>query len=95
LQASLAASSGIHSAADVLKLLLVGADVTMLASELMLHGVDRLHAITADLVEWLSEREYSSIRRLRGSLSQRNVSFPAHFERAQYVRAVSVQPLID
>jgi dihydroorotate dehydrogenase (fumarate) len=88
-RASLAASSGIHSAHDVLKLLLVGADVTMLASELMLYGVDRLAAIRAELLDWLIEHEYTSVRQLQGSLSQRSVTFPASFERTHYVRAVS------
>lgn len=86
---SLAASSGIHTATDVLKLLMVGADVTMLASELMLNGIDRLCSIQAGLVDWLVEHEYTSIGQLQGSLSQRSVSFPAAFERSHYVRAVS------
>ena len=93
-RASLAASSGLHSASDVLKLLLVGADVTMLASELMLHGIDRLRAIETDLAAWLTEHEYDSVAQLRGSLSQRNVSFPGHFERAHYVRAVTTLPSV-
>lgn len=90
LRASLAASSGVHSASDVLKLLLVGADVTMLASELMLRGIERLAEIESDLVEWLTEHEYRGVGQLQGRLSQScRVSFPGHFERAQYVRAVA------
>jgi dihydroorotate dehydrogenase (fumarate) len=88
-RASLAASSGIHTASDVLKLLMVGADVTMFASELMLDGIERLRAIQADLTNWLVEREYTSVRQLQGCLSQRNVTFPTAFERTHYVRAVS------
>jgi dihydroorotate dehydrogenase (fumarate) len=91
-RASLAASSGVHSAQDVLKLLLAGADVTMLASELMLHGIGRLRVIRAELSTWLTEHEYTSVAQLQGSLSQRSVSFPAAFERAHYVRAVSRLP---
>ena len=89
IRGSLAASSGIHSATDVLKLLMVGANVTMLASELMLNGIDRLGSIRHDLIKWLEEHEYTSIRQLQGSLSQRNVSFPTAFERTHYVHAVS------
>ena len=89
IRGSLAASSGIHSASDVLKLLMVGADVTMLASELMLNGIDRLRTIRHRLTDWLVEHEYTSIRQLQGSLSQRSVTFPAVFERSQYVRAIS------
>jgi len=91
-RASLAASSGVHSAADVLKLLLVGADVTMLASELMLRGIDRLDVIRNELIAWLEEHEYMSVDELRGSLSQRHVTFPAAFERAHYVRAITRLP---
>jgi dihydroorotate dehydrogenase (fumarate) len=87
---SLAASSGIHTARDVLKLLMVGADVTMFASELMINGVERLAGIRQDLVDWLVEHEYASIRQLQGSMSQRNAAFlPAALERTHYVRAVS------
>ena len=89
IRGSLAASSGIHTATDVLKLLMVGADVTMLASELMLNGIDRLRGIQRDLTDWLVEHEYTSIGQLQGSLSQHSVSFPASFERTHYVRAVS------
>jgi len=84
----LAGTGGVHSAADALKLLLVGANVTMLASTLLLHGIDRLREIRADLVAWLEEREYTSIDQLRGSMCQQRVAEPAAFERAQYVRTV-------
>lgn len=87
--ASLAASGGIHSATDVLKLLLVGADVTMLLSELLLNGIDQLTLIRNELAMWLVEHEYASIKQLQGSLSQQFVTFPSAFERAHYVRAVS------
>jgi dihydroorotate dehydrogenase (fumarate) len=88
-RASLAASSGIHTAADVLKLLMVGADVTMFASELMINGIDRLRAIGQELENWLVEHEYASVQQLQGSMSQRHAAFPAAFERTHYVRAVS------
>jgi dihydroorotate dehydrogenase (fumarate) len=75
-----------------LKLLLVGADVTMLASDLMLRGIDRLDVIRNELIAWLEEHEYTSVDELRGSLSQRHVTFPAAFERAHYVRAITRLP---
>jgi dihydroorotate dehydrogenase (fumarate) len=86
--ADLAATGGVHQAEDVVKLLMVGAKVTMLASALLLHGVGRLHTIEANLVTWLEEREYDSVAQLRGSMSQRRVPDPAAFERAHYVRSV-------
>ena len=88
-RASLAATSGIHSVRDVLKLLLVGADVAMLASELMINGVGRMSVMRQELVAWLEEHEYTSVQQLRGSLSQRMTTAPAAFERWHYVRAVS------
>src|SRR5205085_12181163 len=86
--ADLAASGGVHTAHDVVKLLLVGANVTMLASALLLHGVDRLHTLELDLLTWLQEHEYESISQIRGSLSQRRIADPAAFERAHYVGTV-------
>jgi dihydroorotate dehydrogenase (fumarate) len=88
-RASLAATGGVHTADDVLKLLLVGAAATMPASELMVHGIDRLRDIRADLVTWMERYEYQSVRHLQGSLSEQAPSMPTAFERAQYVQAVS------
>jgi dihydroorotate dehydrogenase (fumarate) len=90
--ADLAATGGVHTAQDVVKLLLVGANVTMLASALLLHGVERLHRIETDLLAWLEEHEYESISQLRGSMSQRCVPDPAAFERAHYIRTVGTFP---
>ena len=88
LAADLAATGGVHTAEDVVKLLMVGASVTMLASALLLHGVGRLHTITENLVAWLEAHEYDSVAQLRGRMSQRCVPDPAAFERAHYVRTV-------
>lgn len=84
----LAASGGVHSAQDVLKLLLAGANVTMMTSELLLRGVERLGAIRTELVAWMEEREYESVAQLRGSMCQQRVAEPAAFERAHYLRTV-------
>jgi dihydroorotate dehydrogenase (fumarate) len=86
--ADLAATGGVHQATDVLKLLLAGANVTMLASELLLNGVDRLGVIRRDLLAWLEDREYDSVALLQGSMSQQRVPEPAAFERAHYLRTV-------
>jgi dihydroorotate dehydrogenase (fumarate) len=85
---SLAATSGIHSAEDVIKLLLVGADVTQLCSALLRNGVAHLRFIERDLREWLQEHEYESVAQMLGSMSQLRCSDPSAFERAQYMRAV-------
>jgi dihydroorotate dehydrogenase (fumarate) len=92
-RANLAATSGIHRASDVLKMLMAGADVTMLCSVLIRHGVRQISTIERDLVAWLEEHEYESVSQLKGSLSQKNCPAPAEFERAQYMRAISNYPV--
>ena len=88
LQADLAATGGVHSAADALKMLLVGANVTMLCSALLAHGIEYLRTIEQEMVRWLEEHEYTSVRQLRGSMSQRHCEDPSAFERSQYIRAL-------
>ena len=87
--ASLAATSGIHRAADALKMIMAGADVTMLCSTIMRHGFPQIAMMESELVEWLEEHEYESLSQLKGSLSQRNCPEPAAFERAQYMKALT------
>jgi dihydroorotate dehydrogenase (fumarate) len=86
--ASLAATTGIHTAVDVLKVLLAGADVAMTASALLQFGPEHLRRLEKGVVEWMSEREYSSVRQLRGSVSQKAVADPTAFERANYMRTL-------
>jgi dihydroorotate dehydrogenase (fumarate) len=93
IRADLAATSGVHRATDVLKMLMAGADVTMLCSVLIRHGVDQIRAIERDLVTWMEEHEYVSVKQLRGSLSQKNCEDPSAFERAHYMRAISSFPI--
>jgi dihydroorotate dehydrogenase (fumarate) len=89
LHANLAATSGIHRATDVLKMLMVGADATMLCSTLIRHGVGQIKTIEKDLVAWMEEHEYESVSQLKGSLSQKNCPAPSAFERAQYMKALA------
>jgi dihydroorotate dehydrogenase (fumarate) len=89
----LAGSGGVHSHEDVLKLLLVGARATMMASALLQNGIEHLSTVKLELIRWLEERGYASVAQLRGSMSQRAVADPAAFERAHYARAVgSIHP---
>lgn len=87
--ASLAASTGIHTAEDALKMILVGADVTMMASALMRHGPQHLRSVRDDLTAWLSERGLDSIEDIRGVHSQHRSSDPGAFERANYASALA------
>ncbi len=86
---SLAATSGIHRASDVLKMVMAGADVTMLCSTIIRHGIPQIAIIERDLTAWLIEHEYESVNQLRGSLSQVKCAEPAAFERAQYMKALT------
>jgi len=90
---SLAATSGIHRATDALKMLMAGADVTMLCSTLLRHGPRQITVIERDLIAWMEEHEYESVKQLHGSLSQKNCADPSAFERAQYMKAISQFPL--
>jgi dihydroorotate dehydrogenase (fumarate) len=85
---SLAGTSGVHSAEDVIKLLLVGADVTMLCSALLQEGLSHLRFVENELRQWLEVHEYESVAQMQGSMSQLRCPDPGAFERAQYMRAV-------
>ena len=88
IKADLALTTGVHTATDVVKATMAGANVTMLASELIAHGPARAAEIVADLEQWLVKYEYTSIKQMRGSMSQQNVAEPAAFERANYMKAL-------
>jgi dihydroorotate dehydrogenase (fumarate) len=87
--ADLALTSGVHTARDVLKAMMAGANVAMLASELIANGIGRLPEILADVRAWMEEYAYESVEQMRGSMSQRAVAEPAAFERANYMRALN------
>lgn len=85
---SLAATGGVHGAAEALKLLLAGADVVHLCSTLLAHGPERLGLILADMREWLQRREYASVAQLKGSLSEQHAPDAAAYERANYLQVL-------
>lgn len=82
---SLAVTGGFHTAGDVLKALLAGADVTHLCSALLENGPQHLARVLDDLRHWLDEHEYESVRQLKGSLSQQHAIDPAAYERVNYL----------
>jgi dihydroorotate dehydrogenase (fumarate) len=88
IKASLAGSSGVHTPDDVLKLLLVGADVTMMCSALLRHGIGHIGKLEAGLRHWMEKHDYESVANLKGNLSQMRCPDPGAFERAQYQNAV-------
>lgn len=94
IETDFAATSGIHKASDVIRMLMVGANVTMLVSVLLRHGIEHLKTIETDLNVWLEEHEYESVKQLQGSMSQIKCPNPSEFERVQYMKAVQTyQPM--
>jgi len=85
----LALTTGVHTVTDVLKGVAAGAAITMVASELLRNGINRLQVLRMGVEEWLVENEYESLAQLQGSLSQINCAEPAAFERANYMRVLS------
>lgn len=89
LKTNLAATSGIHNGRDAVKMLMAGADVTMLCSALIRRGIPYITLVERELAEWLERHEYDSVEQLKGSLSQLKCPTPEAFERAQYVRGIA------
>jgi len=87
-KACLAATSGIHQAEDVVKMLMVGASATMMCSVLLREGPEHVRFVERQLEQWMADHEYESVRQMQGSMSQRRCADPSAFERAQYMRAV-------
>jgi dihydroorotate dehydrogenase (fumarate) len=92
---SLAASTGVHTAADVLKVLLAGADVAMMTSALLRHGPDHLRLLEVQVRDWMDGHGYETLDQFRGRLSQRSVPDPAAFERANYLKTLASHPALS
>jgi len=88
----LAITTGVHTYQDVLKGLMAGAKVTMMASELLQNGLGRIGQILQELQAWMEEHEYASVQQMIGSMSQKNVAEPAAFERANYMKVLDSYP---
>ena len=88
IKANLAATTGIHSSEDVIKMVMSGADVTMLCSVLLRHGPGHVKVILDGMVKWMKEHEYVSIDQMKGSMSQKSCINPETFERANYMKTL-------
>ena len=84
----LAITSGVRDHTDVLKGMMAGANVTMMAGELLRHGEKRIGEIVQAMTQWMEEHEYESVEQMQGSMSQKNVAEPAAFERANYMKVL-------
>jgi dihydroorotate dehydrogenase (fumarate) len=92
IRASLAATSGVHTAQDAIKLLMAGANVTMMCSALLKHGIPRLAVTLDEMRMWMEEFEYESVKQMQGSMSHLHTQNPSAYERVQYMRALQSVP---
>jgi dihydroorotate dehydrogenase (fumarate) len=89
IKADLALTGGVHSATDVVKAMMAGSKVAMMTSALLKRGISYLDTITTELLVWMGEHEYDSIKQMQGSMSRNSVPQPAAFERANYMKVLS------
>mgnify|MGYP006266921297 CR=1 FL=1 len=88
IQADLAATRGIQRGQDCIKMLMVGAKVTQICSVLLRHGIEYIQELEREMVHWMEEHEYESVKQMQGSMSQINCPDESAFERAQYMKGI-------
>lgn len=88
INASLAATSGVNTAEDVIKLIMSGASITQMFAALHRYGIEHIRKVLADIEEWMKVHEYDSIKTMKGSMSYKSVSNPGAYERANYTKAL-------
>jgi dihydroorotate dehydrogenase (fumarate) len=88
-QADLAVTGGVHAATDVIKCMMAGARVAMMASALLHNGIPHAATVLVELDRWLEDHQYASIQQMCGSMSRRSVPDPTAFERGNYMRVLS------
>jgi len=86
----IALTSGVHHGNDMVKAVMAGASAAMSASELVAQGIDRASGILTEFSEWMDSHEYESVSQMQGVLSQKSVASPSAFERANYMKALSL-----
>lgn len=87
-KADMAATTGVHGAEDVIKMMMVGAKAVMLCSVLLRKGISHISKINSEMIEWMQKHEYSSIKQMQGSMSQKRCTDPELFERANYMKVL-------
>jgi len=84
----LALTTGVHTGLDLVKAVMAGANVAMVASEFITNGVEQASSMLAEMENWMTSYEYTSVEKMRGVMSQKKVENPAAFERANYMKAL-------
>jgi dihydroorotate dehydrogenase (fumarate) len=93
IRAEMAITGGVHTAEDVLKAMMAGAQVAMMTSAVLKHGIGHFSRVLRDLTAWMEEHEYESIRQMQGSMSLGSVADPAAYERTNYMKVLSTYAL--
>jgi dihydroorotate dehydrogenase (fumarate) len=88
LDLDLAITGGVHTSDDAIKGILAGAHVVMMTSALLKHGIAHLHAVTAGMIKWMEEHDYTSVEQMRGAMSASSVAEPEAFQRANYLKVL-------
>ncbi|MBK7562650.1 MAG: dihydroorotate dehydrogenase-like protein [Chitinophagaceae bacterium] len=83
---SLAATTGVQSAIEVIKYILAGADVVMTASSLYKNGIPYLKTMNKELQDWMYMMGFESLNSFKGSMSQQHISDPTAYERSNYIK---------
>jgi dihydroorotate dehydrogenase (fumarate) len=86
---SLALTSGVHSSEDVIKAVMVGADIANVCSVLLREGIGKIDELIHGVIVWMDENEYESVEQMKGSMSHKSVAEPAAFERANYMKVLN------
>jgi len=89
LRAQIAVTGGVHTAADVLKAIMAGAQITMMTSALLQHGPQHIAVVQSEILRWMDEHDYTAIVQMRGSLSRHSVPDSSPFERGNYIKTLS------
>jgi dihydroorotate dehydrogenase (fumarate) len=87
--ADLAVTGGVHSGHDVLKAMMAGARIAMMTSALLKHGIGHFRTVRAEVITWMEEHEYESIRQMQGSMARQAVADTSAFDRANYMRVLN------
>lgn len=95
IKADLAATSGIHTGWDVIKMMMAGANVAMLNSVLLKKGIGEISNVEDTILEWMTLNEYESIKQMQGSMSAKNMIEPSKLERAEYMKALSTYGVME
>jgi dihydroorotate dehydrogenase (fumarate) len=84
----MAATTGVHTAQDVLKTMMAGAKVAMMCSAIYQNGHRHVGKVLAEIEDWMKENDYASIKDMRGSMSQKSIAEPGAYERANYMKTL-------